>query len=343
MPEIHRLLQTEGMAQIYIAHRLVGQYGFGVTLGDDVAVIDYVGLVADIQRLAHVMVGDQHTDALVLEMLDDLLDIVHRYRVHPGKGLVQQDELRICGQRPGNLGPSTLATGQAHPQAVTQMADMEFTQQRIQLALAAVMVEVLARLQDGHDVGGDAELADDRGFLRQAAGAAAFPLGHGEMGDILAVDQGVAAVGPDEADDHVEAGSLAGAVGTEQTDHLAAVDLQRDILDHAAGLVGLGQMAGFKFRRHCSPARYVYGAESQSRYVRPNHLPRRWRARRPRPDAGCRSWPPAPGRWCRPARGTPPGSASPARCRHGTGWSGRGHPPPCRRRGSGGRLPGSLG
>src|SRR5690606_12616524 len=123
MPEIHRLLQTEGMAQIYIAHRLVGQYGFGVTLGDDVAVIDYVGLVADIQRLAHVMVGDQHTDALVLEMLDDLLDIVHRYRVHPGKGLVQQDELRIRGQGPSDLGTPTLATGQTHDQSVEQVID----------------------------------------------------------------------------------------------------------------------------------------------------------------------------------------------------------------------------
>src|SRR5690606_30935855 len=289
MPEIHRLLQTEGMAQIYIAHRLVGQYGFGVSLGDEVAVIDYVGLVADIQRLAHVMVGDQHTDALILEMLDDLLDIVHRYRVHPGKGLVQQDELRICGQRPGNLGPSTLATGQAHPQAVTQMVDMEFTQQRIQLALAALLVEVLARLQDGHDVVRHAELAEDRGLLRQIADAAPCPPVHGQMGDILAVDHDVAAVGPHQTDVHVETGGLAGAVGAEEPDHLAAVALQRDILDHAAGLVGLGQMAGFKFSRHCSPARYVYGAESQSRYVRPNHLPRRWRARRPRPDAGCRS------------------------------------------------------
>jgi hypothetical protein len=36
------------------------------------------------------------------------------------------------------------------------------------------------------------------------------------------LDADLAAVGGDQADDHVEAGGLAGAVGAEQADHLAA-------------------------------------------------------------------------------------------------------------------------
>jgi hypothetical protein len=41
----------------------------------------------------------------------------------------------------------------------------------------------------------------------------------------------VAAVGLDEAGDHVEHGGLAGAVGTEQTDRLAAAHMNTDIVD----------------------------------------------------------------------------------------------------------------
>src|SRR6266850_1430904 len=45
----------------------------------------------------------------------------------------------------------------------------------------------------------------------------------------------------DRADDHVEAGGLAGAVRAEQSDHLAAADLERHVLHHGARLVALAQ------------------------------------------------------------------------------------------------------
>src|SRR5258708_6261550 len=50
-----------------------------------------------------------------------------------------------------------------------------------------------------------------------------------------------AGVHANEADDHVEAGGLAGAVGAEQPHHLAARDLERHVLHHGSGLVALAQ------------------------------------------------------------------------------------------------------
>ena len=44
----------------------------------------------------------------------------------------------------------------------------------------------------------------------------------------------VAAVRPDQADHHIKAGSLSGAVWSEQTYHLAAADAQSDIVHHLA-------------------------------------------------------------------------------------------------------------
>ncbi len=53
-------------------------------------------------------------------------------------------------------------------------------------------------------------------------------------------------VRPDEADDHVEAGCLAGAVGTEQADDLSLADLHADAADDLACAVGLSNLVGFK-------------------------------------------------------------------------------------------------
>jgi hypothetical protein len=69
-------------------------------------------VVADAQRFAHVVVGDQHADAARLEEGDDALDLDHRDRVDAGKRLVQQDEARLRGQRAGDLDAAALAARQ---------------------------------------------------------------------------------------------------------------------------------------------------------------------------------------------------------------------------------------
>ncbi len=118
------------------------------------------------------------------------------------------------------------------------MGDAQFFQQAV-----AVLVDLapvaLVQLQHRHDVLFDRHAAEDRRFLRQVADAEAGALVHRLAGDVLAVEQDGAVVGLDQAGDHVEAGRLAGAVGSQETHDLAARQLQADALDHGAVLVGL--------------------------------------------------------------------------------------------------------
>ncbi len=176
-------------------------------------------------------------------MLDDLLDVVDRNRVYPGKGLVQQNEAGVGCQCARNLGAPALTTGQAHAKTVAEVVDMEFTQQRFEFPLARLTVQVLAGFQNRHDIFGDGQLAKDRGFLRQVADAFAGPAVHRQAGHVLAVDGDLAFIRLDQANDHVETGSFACAVRAEQADDLAAIDGYGHITDDLARFVGLGQMA----------------------------------------------------------------------------------------------------
>ena len=88
-------------------------------------------------RLAHVVVGDQHADAAILEMAHQLADLVHRDRIDAGQRLVQQDEMRPRRQRPGDLHPPPLAARQRQRRRAAQMADAEFAEQVVQHRLRA--------------------------------------------------------------------------------------------------------------------------------------------------------------------------------------------------------------
>ena len=69
---------------------------------------------------------------------------------------------------------------------------------------------------------------------------------HGQMGDVLAVEEDLAVVGRDLAGGHAEAGGLAGAVGAEQADDLADIDLEIDAVHNLAPAVKLHQPAHFQ-------------------------------------------------------------------------------------------------
>ena len=61
------------MAQVNFFDQIVCQDGFCVAFSDQSAIVDDVSGFADIQRFTHVVVGNQYTDTLGLEVVDDLL------------------------------------------------------------------------------------------------------------------------------------------------------------------------------------------------------------------------------------------------------------------------------
>ena len=99
----------EVFAQVHPPHVGVLDDDLGCPFGQHTPFADDVGVVADAQRFAHVVVGDEHADAARLEKADDALDLDHGDRVHAGEGFVQQDEARLGRQRACDLDAAAFA------------------------------------------------------------------------------------------------------------------------------------------------------------------------------------------------------------------------------------------
>ena len=87
-------IQPEIGAEINPLDLLVGRQLRRRAALEDHAGVDDVRAVGDFQRLAHIMVRNEHADATFFQVKDDLLDIGDRDRVDAGERLVEQDELR---------------------------------------------------------------------------------------------------------------------------------------------------------------------------------------------------------------------------------------------------------
>ena len=88
-----------------------------------------------------------------------------------------------------------------------------------------------------------------------------------------AVEVDRARVDRHQADDHVEAGGLAGAVRAEQADHLAARHLQRHVLHDGARLVALAQASATRSCAHRAACAGVASLAAGGRRLRLDHRP----------------------------------------------------------------------
>ena len=118
---------------------------------------------------------------------------------------------------------------------------IELIDQRLQAILLIGLGQV-GHFQDCLDVVFHTHLAKYRRFLGQIADPETSALVHGQVGDLLVIEKDLTAVGPDESDHHVEAGSFPCTIGPEQADDLPLVDLQGDIIDHRAASILFDQM-----------------------------------------------------------------------------------------------------
>ena len=148
----------------------MGNHFVGCAVHQHLAVIDDVGAIDQAERLAHIVVGDQHADAARRQVVDQRLDVADGDRVDARERLVEQDERGAAGQRPGDFAAPAFTARQRNRRRFAQPSDPEFFQERVELLLAAAFVW-LHQLQHGHDVLLDREPTEDRGLLRQIADA----------------------------------------------------------------------------------------------------------------------------------------------------------------------------
>src|SRR5581483_7641856 len=217
-------LEPKMLAQIHPSHALIINDVLRCSIRQYRTVIDNVSAITNAKGLAHIVVGDQHADLPLLQKPDDALNVQHRDRIYAGKRLVEQDEAWMRRQCTRNFYPPTLPTRQAYRGAVAQMSDVQVIEQHVEM-LFDLCSPFDSQLQYGLDVFCHRQLAEDRSFLRQIRQAHLSPFMYRHAVQILLIQNDRAAVAGNESDDHVEAGGLAGAVGTEQSNHLATADL----------------------------------------------------------------------------------------------------------------------
>ena len=158
----------------------------------------------------------------------------------PASGSSSKNEMRLGRQRPGDLAASALAAGKRHRRRPPQMRDRELGHQRIEHRLAHFR-RGLGDLENRADILLDGKPAKDRGLLRQIADAEASAAIHRQIGDVAPIEADNPGIGGDQPGDDVKAGRLAGAVGPEQTDHLAALHRDVDVAQHRPPLEALAE------------------------------------------------------------------------------------------------------
>src|SRR5262249_21059545 len=237
-------LHAEFLAQVEPADVRVVDDIVSPALHQDLARVDDIGAVGEAERLAHIVVGDQHADAALGQMAHQRLDVADRDRIDAGERLVEQHVVRPGRERARDLDATAFAAGQRDRRRLAQPRDVELLEQRIEVILAPLAAG-LDHLEHGADVVLDVEAAEDRRFLRQIADAETGALIHRQRRHVGAAEAAAAAVGGDQPGDHVEHRGLAGAVRAEQTDRLAAAHVEAHALDDlAADEAALDPMCG---------------------------------------------------------------------------------------------------
>ena len=123
------LVQSELGPQINPADLVVGGQAVGrAALENDAAVHD-VGAIGDAERFADVVIGDEHADAAVPQVKDDLLDVGDGNRIDAGKRLVEQDELRRDDERARDFRAPPLAARQRVGRRLRQRREIQLGEQ----------------------------------------------------------------------------------------------------------------------------------------------------------------------------------------------------------------------
>src|SRR5687768_1727259 len=240
------LVAAERVAQVRAADAGVVDDFFGGALFEHPAVVDDQCAVADAEGLGDVVIRDQHALAeLVLQTLDLALKVLDRDRIDRAERFVEQDELRLGDQGPGDLQLALFAAGAEVGLLISYLLQAELGQ-KLLAALDALGAADVERLQDRLKVLPDRELAKDALFLRQVPDALASPLVHGQVGDVRGVESDCATLRDDHAQDHPEGGRLARPVSAEEADNLLLVEEEANLVHDGPPVVTLYQLGDFE-------------------------------------------------------------------------------------------------
>jgi hypothetical protein len=226
-------------------HRLFGaqQHLAGAEHGE-VAVVEQADVVGDRARGVDVVGDDEERRAGVLAEIDDQLVEERRAdRVEAGVGLVEQHDLRVEHERSGEPGALAHAAGDLAGELGLRALEADHVDLVHDDAadLALGLLGVLAERE--RDVVVEVHRAEQRAVLEedaeQLADLVQLPLAAG--GDVGALNENVAFVRFEQADEALEEDGLAGTGRAEHDVDLARGEGQRDVAPDELAAEGLRQ------------------------------------------------------------------------------------------------------
>ena len=191
-------------------------------------------------------------------------------RVHPGRRLVEQQQLRLGGERAGDLEPALVAVGEVV--GVLALEARRHAAVGEQLAGALARLRLLAPLErragrrcrtrrsrrrqciPTSTFSSDGHRAEEPDVLERAADAERRDLVLREPGDVAPVEDDLARRRRVGAGEHVEERRLAGAVRADQARDRAAREPEVDVGDGDEAAELLAQPCGRRSGDRCRPA-----------------------------------------------------------------------------------------
>ena len=141
---------------------------------------------------SYVVVGDQNTDAAVLEEANDALNLNHGDWVDTCKRFVEQNEARISSQCTCDFRAATFAARKREGSVGADVLNLQLVEKIVEAlfdfgARQPGACLIVLQLQNGADVILDCQLAKDACFLRQVGHAQAGSLENRQMRDRIVV------------------------------------------------------------------------------------------------------------------------------------------------------------
>ena len=202
--------------------------GDGATPADDAHPVGQrLDLVEDVA-------GEQHGDAVLPPLAHALLEGLLHQRVEPGRGLVEDEQVRLRGQR-GDEGDLLAVALGVVPDPLRRIELEAFDQ-----LLPALLVDAAVRRADHVEALAAGQAGPQRDIAGDVGQAPVQPRG---LAPRVGAEQfDVTAGGPDQPEQDADGGGLARAVGAEEAMDLARTHREVEAVEGADLPEGLGEV-----------------------------------------------------------------------------------------------------
>jgi hypothetical protein len=198
---------------------------------DDAAEPDDAHAVGQLLDLGQDVAGEQHGLAGGLRLEDDVLEDDLHQRVEPRGGFVEQQQLRVGGERgdDGDLLPVALGVGAA----LLRRVEVEALDQLVPAGGVEAAPQAGEQV-DGLAAGEAGPQLDVAGYVGESA-----VQGDGVVPRVVAEQPCGAGVGAQQAEEYADGGGLTGAVRAEEAVHLPGPDVEIEAVERAQPAEGL--------------------------------------------------------------------------------------------------------